>query len=82
MASDPRQQSRSIIPAERIEKSILLIRGEKVMLDFALAQLYNVTTGRLNEQVHRNSNRFPKDFAFQLTAAELGYRPDCCDFTR
>ena len=62
--------SQSLIPSERIEKSILLIRGEKVMLDADLASLYDVSTGRLNEQVKRNLVRFPKDFAFQLTKAE------------
>ena len=59
--------SKSLIPVERIEKSILLIRGHKVMLDSDLAELYGVTTARLNEQVRRNKERFPKDFGFQLT---------------
>jgi ORF6N domain len=44
-----------LIPAERIERSILLIRGQKVMLDSALAELYGVPTKRLNEQVRRNA---------------------------
>ena len=60
----------SIIPAARIERSILVIRGEKVMLDADLAVLYGVTTKRLNEQVKRNRDRFPKDFIFQLTERE------------
>ncbi|TDI68580.1 MAG: ORF6N domain-containing protein [Bacteroidetes bacterium] len=63
--------SKSLIPVERIEKSILLIRGHKVMLDADLAELYGVTTGRLNEQVRRNKERFPKDFGFQLTTDEF-----------
>jgi hypothetical protein len=60
----------SLIPVERIEKAIYLIRGEKVMLDSDLAKLYGVTTKRLNEQVKRNRGRFPEDFMFQLTTAE------------
>jgi len=60
----------SLIPAERIERSILLIRGEKVMLDTDLAELYGVETKRLNEQVRRNPERFPPDFMFRLTVGE------------
>lgn len=59
------------IPVERIQKSIILIRGKKVMLDADLAQLYGVSTKRLNEQVKRNRDRFPEDFMFQLNAAEI-----------
>ncbi len=53
-----------MIPGERIEKAILLIRGQKVMLDQDLAQLYEVPIKRLNEQVRRNHARFPEDFMF------------------
>ena len=60
----------ALIPLERIERSILLIRGEKVMLDADLAEIYGVPTKRLNEQVRRNPGRFPPDFMFQLTDAE------------
>lgn len=60
----------SIIPTELIVKKIYLIRGEKVMLDADLAELYGVTTKRLNEQVKRNAGRFPVDFVFQLTVEE------------
>jgi len=60
-----------IIPKERIERKILLIRGQKVMLDADLAELYGVTTKRLNEQVRRNRKRFPSDFMFQLTSDEF-----------
>jgi ORF6N domain len=63
-------KDRSLIPAERIERLILLIRGHKVMLDSDLAELYGVTTKRLNEQVRRNLSRFPEDFMFQLTESE------------
>jgi hypothetical protein len=53
-----------------IASRILWIRGKKVMLDRDLAELYGVTTKRLNEQVKRNSSRFPEDFMFQLTQEE------------
>lgn len=59
-----------LIPSERIEKAIYLIRGEKVMLDRDLALLYEVETKALNRAVKRNLGRFPSDFMFQLTAAE------------
>ncbi len=61
----------SLIPAERIEKAILLIRGQKVLLDRDLAELYEVPTKRLNEQVRRNRGRFPEDSMFQLSPDEL-----------
>lgn len=57
---------------ERIERGILIVRGHRVMLDADLAELYGVPTKRLNEQVRRNVERFPGDFAFQLTAEEAG----------
>lgn len=60
----------SIIPIQRAERLILLIRGQKVILDSDLAELYGVPTKRLNEQVRRNQGRFPSDFMFQLTEAE------------
>jgi hypothetical protein len=60
----------TLVLSERIERSILLIRGHKVMLDSDLAGLYGVTTKRLNEQVKRNLSRFPEDFMFQLTESE------------
>ena len=62
--------AQTIVPAERIEAKILLIRGQKVMLDADLAALYGVSTKRLNEQVRRNKDRFPDDFLFQLSAQE------------
>jgi hypothetical protein len=58
------------IPVERIEKSIYLIRGEKVMLDRTLATLYEVTTKVFNQAVKRHRERFPSDFMFQLTMEE------------
>jgi len=59
-----------LIPAERIAQAIFLIRGQKVILDVDLAELYEVTTKRFNEQVKRNVERFPQDFMFQLTQEE------------
>src|SRR3989338_4059981 len=60
-----------LIPVERIEKIILLVRGHKVILDSDLAHLYEVPAKRLNEQVRRNIKRFPADFMFQLTNQEV-----------
>lgn len=62
---------KDLIPTERIEPAIVLVRGHKVILDLDLARIYGVPTKRLNEQVKRNHERFPDDFAFQLTAAEF-----------
>ena len=59
-----------LIPDERIEKTILLIRGQKVIIDADLAELYGVETKRLKEQVRRNIERFPEDFMFELTKDE------------
>ncbi|MGD0519832.1 MAG: ORF6N domain-containing protein [Terracidiphilus sp.] len=59
-----------VIPPERIASRIFLIRGEKVMLDSDLAELYGVMTGNLNKSVKRNQLRFPEDFMFQLTPKE------------
>ena len=61
----------TLIPAERIENAILLIRCQKVLLDRDLAELYEVPTKRLNEQVRRNLRRFPEDFMFQLSPEEF-----------
>jgi hypothetical protein len=61
----------TLIPVERIEKAIYLIRGEKVMLDRDLAELYQVETRALNQAVGRNRDRFPADFAFELTREEI-----------
>lgn len=59
------------IPIERLEKAIFLIRGEKVMLDRDLAELYGVETRMLNQSVRRNLERFPPDFMFELTRDEI-----------
>ena len=60
----------SLVPMERIERAILLLRGHKVMFDSDLASLYGVETKVLNQAVSRNVERFPADFMFQLTEAE------------
>jgi len=61
----------SLIPIERIERAIYFIRGEKVMLDRDLAELYSVTTKALNQAVKRNLGRFPDDFMIRLTGDEV-----------
>lgn len=60
-----------LISSGQIEQKIVLIRDQKVLLDADLAELYGVTTKRLNEQVKRNVDRFPPDFMFQLDEDEL-----------
>jgi len=63
-------KDKALVPPERIEQSILLIRGQKVMLSGDLAELYDVETRALNQAVKRNIIRFPEDFMFQLSEAE------------
>ena len=80
MSRPPKQSDQHIIPVERIAAQIYVIRGQSVMLDSDLAELYGVSTSRLNEQVKTrggsltispfNARRFPDDFSFQLTAEE------------
>jgi hypothetical protein len=64
-------KQKAIVPIERIEQQIYLIRGQKVMFDVHLARLYGVPTKRLKEQVRRNRQRFPDDFLFELTGEEF-----------
>ena len=66
-----KQKNQQLLPAERIEKSILLIRDQKVLLDTDLADLYGVATKVLVQAVKRNIQRFPGDFMFQLSKKEL-----------
>ena len=66
-----KKSSTTAIAAELIERRIHVVRGLRVMLDEDLADLYGVLTKRLNEQVQRNLERFPEDFAFQLTPQEV-----------
>jgi hypothetical protein len=63
-------EKRAIVHVATIQQRILLIRGEKVVIDADLAEFYGVPTKRLNEQVKRNKERFPEDFVFQLDMVE------------
>lgn len=56
-----------MVPVEPVERAILVVRGQRVILDADLSALYGVKTKRFNEQVKRNKERFPVDFMFQLT---------------
>ena len=67
------------IPRERIERVILFIRGQKIIIDADLAVLYDVPTKALNQAVKRNSKRFPVDFMFQLTQEEKNELVTICD---
>ena len=64
------QGEAALVPAERIAQAFLVIRGERVLLDEDLAELYGVETGALNRAVSRNAERFPSDFMFRLTKDE------------
>ena len=66
-----RKKQAKLVPVEHIYQSILILRGQRVLLDQDLAALYSVETRRLNEQVRRNGSRFPADFIFELTAEEF-----------
>jgi hypothetical protein len=66
-----KSSSGSFLEPSEIEAAIHIVRGQRVMLDSDLARLYGVTTTRLNEQVSRNLDRFPHDFAYQLTQQEF-----------
>ena len=68
-----------VIPVEKIERSIFLIRGQRVMLDRDLAYLYGVPTKVLNQAVKRNERRFPSDFMFRLTKEEKNELVTNCD---
>lgn len=68
--ADKKNQETSLTVIEGIEEKIYLIRGQKVMLDSDLAEVYQVETRVLNQAVKRNLNRFPEDFMFQLTETE------------
>ncbi len=64
-------EEQGLVPAERIERSIFILRGQRVMLDSELAALYDVNVKVLNQAVKRNADRFPSDFMFQLGEAEM-----------
>jgi hypothetical protein len=72
-------ESKSVVPVGKIENRILLIKGEKVIIDADLAEFYGVPTKRLNEQVKRNKDRFPHDFMFQLSPDEKAEVVANCD---
>jgi phage regulator Rha-like protein len=72
-------ENTSIIADEFIMSKILIVRNLRVMIDSDMAELYGVTTKRLNEAVKRNSSRFPNDFMFQLNAIEKEYLVANCD---
>ena len=72
-------EKKAMVPVGRIEQRILLIQGEKVIVDADLAEFYGVPTKRLNEQVKRNKDRFPNDFMFQLSAEEKSEVVANCD---
>ena len=62
------------VRVEQITRTILLLRGQRVILDAELATLYDVTTKALNQAVKRNAERFPDDFMFRLTRNEIDAR--------
>ena len=64
-------ENKSLVPEERIAGKILFVRGEKIMLDFHLAELYGIETRALKQAVRRNIERFPIDFMFELSAGEI-----------
>jgi hypothetical protein len=66
-----KKPAKPLTVSAEIERAILVIRGQRVMLDSDLARLYGVPTRRLNEQMGRNRDRFPEDFAYQLTQQEF-----------
>ena len=68
-----------VVPVDQIEPCILLIRGQRVMLDADLAGLYGTTTKAINQAVRRNPERFPADFRFELSAAEKQEVVTNCD---
>ena len=74
-----KRSQRDLVLIEQIEPCILILRGQRVILDADLAVLYGVTTKRLNEQVKRNQDRFPADFLWQVSAEEKAEVVANCD---
>ena len=72
-------EAAALVLTSRIARQILVIRGQKVMIDADLAALYDVPTKRLNQQVKRNAERFPQDFVFQLSRTERDEVVANCD---
>jgi len=79
MKKRAKNDKKAAVPVDRIEKAIIRLRNQKVILGADLARLYGVRTKRLNEQVRRNTKRFPEDFMFQLTAEEKSEVVAKCD---
>lgn len=73
------EEKNAIYKNENIEEMIYVIRGKQVMIDRDLAELYQVQTKRLNEQVKRNSRRFPEEFCFRLSDVEKNELVANCD---
>ncbi len=73
---------KAVVPSDKIDRAILLIRNKRVMLDADLALVFGTTTKRLNERVKRNLDRFPNDFFFQLTPGEKEEVVANCDHLR
>ena len=73
MATKKQTSSKAVVSTERIAHLILVIRGEKAILDADLASLYGVKTKDLNKAVKRNTDRFPKDFVVQVTKPEVAH---------
>ena len=65
------EQMAEVMSVENVQNKVYVIRGQQVMLDYDLAEIYGYEVKRLNEQVKRNIARFPEDFMFQLTREEL-----------
>lgn len=72
-------KSKALVKVGKIKQSILLIRGEKVIIDADLAEAYGVTTKALNQAIRRNADRFPPDFMFRLTKEEKQEVVTSCD---
>ncbi len=72
----------ALVPLERVQQRIMLLRGQKVIIDRDLATLYGTTTKALNQAVKRNKERFPEDFMFRLTGAEKREVVTICDHLR
>ena len=68
---NPEKQEIVLIDEETIQNKIYVIRGQKVMLDFELAEIYGYTTSRFNEQIKNNIEKFEEDFMFQLSKEEF-----------
>lgn len=66
-----KNQNATLLPVARITQSILIVRGQRVLLDSELAELYDVPTKALNQAVKRNASRFPADFVFRLDGSEV-----------